>query len=98
MPARDRTRRIPGPAMPLIERDDSVLVVIDLQPRFWGDRLGAVDSPFGAHPSGLQRLRDLGVELIHCKGAYYDWARTLADAVAFEAANPRLASPPGFSL
>jgi hypothetical protein len=62
--------------MPLIERDDSVLVVIDLQ----------------------QRLRDLGVELIHCKGAYYDWARTLADAVAFEAANPRLASPPGFSL
>jgi hypothetical protein len=36
--------------------------------------------------------------LIHCKGAYYDWARTLADAVAFEAASPRLASPPGFSL
>lgn len=195
--------------MPLIERDDSVLVVIDLQPHFWGDRLGAEDrqrvadvaaraawlaaaatawgipavvteeapdrkgptdeavlsglpsgtpvltkpvfglaacpdimaairatgrrtavlagsetdvcvthsavglgeagyrtvvvtdavfSPFGAHRPGLQRLRDLGVELVHCKGVYYDWARTLADVVAFEAANPGLASPPGFSL
>ena len=27
-----------------------------------------------------------------------DWARTLADVVAFEAANPGLAPPPGFSL
>lgn len=27
--------------MPLIERDDTLLVVIDLQPRFWGDRLDA---------------------------------------------------------
>ncbi len=42
-------------------------------------------------------LRDLGVELIHCKGAYYDWARTLADAVAF---NDSRALPRrrGFSL
>jgi hypothetical protein len=52
--------------MPLLDRDDSVLVAIGLQPRFWG--------------------------------ACYDWARTLADAVAFEAANPGLAMPPGFSL
>jgi nicotinamidase-related amidase len=29
--------------MPLIERDDSLLVVVDLQPHFWGDRLGADD-------------------------------------------------------
>lgn len=195
--------------MPLLERDDSLLVVIDLQPRFWGDRLDAEDrrraaeaaaraawlaaaatawdipavvteeapdrkgptdeavlrglrpetpvltkpvfglaacpdimaairatgrrtavlagyetdvcvthsavglgeegyrvvvaadavySPFGANRPGLRRLRDLGIELIHCKGVYYDWARTLADAVGFEAANPRLAAPPGFSL
>jgi nicotinamidase-related amidase len=195
--------------MPLLDRDDSLLVVIDLQPRFWGDLLGAEDrrralaaaaraawlaaaatawgipavvteeapdrngptdeavlrglrpgtpvftkpvfglaacpdimaairatgrrtallagyetdvcvthsavglaeagyrpvvvqdavySPFGAHAPGLARLRDLGVELIHCKGAYYDWARTLAAAVAFEADHPRLAVPPGFSL
>lgn len=29
--------------MPLIARADSLLVVVDLQPRFWGDRLGAED-------------------------------------------------------
>jgi nicotinamidase-related amidase len=58
----------------------------------------AVHSPFGAHAPGIQRLRDLGFELIHCKGVYYDWARTLAATRAFEQANPRLASPPGFSL
>ena len=37
----------------------------------------AVYSPAGAHASGLARLRDLGVELVHCKGVYYDWVRTL---------------------
>ena len=30
--------------MPLIDRDDSLLVVIDLQPRFWNDRLGKHDA------------------------------------------------------
>jgi nicotinamidase-related amidase len=29
--------------MPLIAREDSLLVVIDLQPRIWGDRLGEDD-------------------------------------------------------
>lgn len=29
--------------MPLIARADSLLVVVDLQPRFWGDRLDADD-------------------------------------------------------
>lgn len=29
--------------MPLIERDDTLLVVIDLQPRFWGDRPAGFD-------------------------------------------------------
>src|SRR5262249_60151279 len=29
--------------MPLIAREDSLLVVVDLQPRFWGDRLDADD-------------------------------------------------------
>jgi hypothetical protein len=29
--------------MPLLDRDDSLLVVIDLQPRFWGDSLDAED-------------------------------------------------------
>ncbi len=30
--------------MPLISRDDSVLIVVDLQPSFWGERLGAGDA------------------------------------------------------
>jgi nicotinamidase-related amidase len=57
-----------------------------------------VYSPFGAHEPGLARLRDLGFELIHCKGVYYDWARTLQATRDFEQASPHLASPPGFSL
>jgi nicotinamidase-related amidase len=58
----------------------------------------AIYSPFGAHEPGVRRLRDLGVELAHCKAIYYDWVRTLSGARAFEENNPRLASPPGFSL
>ena len=29
--------------MPLVARDDSLLAVIDLQPRFWAERLDAGD-------------------------------------------------------
>jgi len=56
----------------------------------------AVYSPAGAQAFGLARLRDLGVELVHCKGIYFDWVRTLDDALAFERAHPDLAEPPGF--
>jgi len=56
----------------------------------------AVYSPAGAQAFGLARLRDLGVELIHCKGIYYDWVRTLEAALAFEREHPDLAEPPGF--
>ena len=56
----------------------------------------AVYSPAGAQAFGLARLRDLGVELVHCKGIYYDWVRTLEDALAFEREYPDLAEPPGF--
>ncbi len=58
----------------------------------------AVYSPFGAHVPGMARLRDLGFELVHCKGIYYDWVRTLKAAADFVKDNPRLATPPGFSL
>lgn len=58
----------------------------------------AVYSPFGAQAPGLARLHDLGVELVHCKGIYYDWLRTLSAARAFSSANPHLDEPPGFSL
>jgi len=56
----------------------------------------AVYSPAGAHAFGLARLRDLGVELVHCKGVYYDWVRTLEVALAFEREHPDLVEPPGF--
>ena len=58
----------------------------------------AVYSPFGAQAPGMARLRDLGFELVHCKGIYYDWVRTLQGALAFRRDNPQLAEPPGFSL
>ena len=58
----------------------------------------AVYSPFGAQVPGMARLRDLGLELVHCKGIYYDWIRTVTAARAFHDANPQLAEPPGFSL
>src|SRR5215475_4819985 len=58
----------------------------------------AVYSPFGAHVPGLARLRDLGIEMLHCKSIYYDWIRTLDAARGFESQHPDLADPPGFSL
>jgi len=58
----------------------------------------AVYSPFGANAPGTARLRDLGFELVHCKGIYYDWVRTLKAAADFVKDNPQLAKPPGFSL
>jgi hypothetical protein len=80
--------------MPLIAREDSLLGVVDLQPRFWvnaavgpgeaGYRVviveDAVYSPFGAHGPGIVRLRDLGFELVRCKSVHYDWIRTLPAA------------------
>jgi len=56
----------------------------------------AVYSPAGAQAYGLARLRDLGVELVHCKDIYYDWVRTLEAALGFQAAHPELSEPPGF--
>ena len=58
----------------------------------------AVYSPFEAQLPGIARLRDLGIELVHCKGIYYDWVRTLKAALAFRSDNPQLAEPPGFEL
>ena len=56
----------------------------------------AVYSPAGAHAYGLARLRDLGVELVHCRGIYYDWVRTLEAALEVQDAHPELSEPPGF--
>jgi len=56
----------------------------------------AVYSPAGAQAYGLARLRDLGVELVRCKGIYCDWVRTPEAALAFQDAHPELSEPPGF--
>jgi nicotinamidase-related amidase len=58
----------------------------------------AVYAPAAVHAHGIARLRDAGVELVHAKGLYYEWVRTLEAARAFEDAHPELAAPPGFSL
>ena len=71
-------------AVGLMEAGYRVVVAVD-----------AVYSPAGAQAFGLARLRDLGVELVHCKGIYYDWVRTLEAALAFEREHPDLAEPPG---
>jgi nicotinamidase-related amidase len=69
----------------LVEAGFRVVVAVD-----------AVYSPAGAQAFGLTRLRELDIELVHCKGIYYDWVRTLEAALAFEREHPDLAEPPGF--
>jgi nicotinamidase-related amidase len=58
----------------------------------------AVFSPAAAHEAGLRRMRDAGVMLVHTKGVYYEWVRTLDAARDFERDYPELTDPPGFSL
>ena len=58
----------------------------------------ATFAPGEMHQHGLRRMAALGVELIHAKGVYYEWIRTLQAARRFEAEHPELANPPGFSL
>lgn len=74
-------------ALGLLHRGYRVAVVAD-----------ATFSPGAMHEHGLARVRDAGVTLLHAKGVYYEWVRTLAEARRFEATHPDLADPPGFSL
>jgi nicotinamidase-related amidase len=74
-------------ALGLLDRGFRVAVVVD-----------ATGAPGEMHASGLGRIRDAGATLIHAKGLYYEWVRTLEAARAFEAAHPELAEPPGFAL
>jgi nicotinamidase-related amidase len=74
-------------ALGLLDRGYRVAVVTD-----------ATGSPGEMHGHGLRRLRDAGAVLVHAKGVYYEWIRTLEAARAFEAGHPDLAEPPGFSL
>jgi nicotinamidase-related amidase len=71
----------------LLDRGWRVVVVDD-----------ATYAPGDTHAAGLRRLAGAGAEIVHAKGVYYEWVRTLAAARAFERDHPDLAEPPGFSL
>ena len=74
-------------AIGLLDRGWRITVVSD-----------ATFSPGAMHDHGLRRIGVAGGTVIHAKGVYYEWIRTLAAARAFERDHPALAEPPGFSL
>ncbi len=71
----------------LLDRGFRVVVVED-----------ATYAPGPMHDAGLRRLAAAGAEIVHAKGVYYEWIRTLEAARAFERDHPELADPPGFDL
>ncbi len=74
-------------ALGLLDRGYRVVAVED-----------ATYAPDAAHAAGLRRMASAGVELVHAKGLYYEWVRTLEAARAFERDHRDLADPPGFRL
>ncbi len=67
-----------------------------------GYRVAVVDdatyAPGAAHLAGIRRMAEAGATIVHAKGVYYEWVRTLDAARDFEREHPELAEPPGFSL
>jgi nicotinamidase-related amidase len=53
----------------------------------------AVQSPGDGHEFGLERLRQLGVELVSTKGIFYEWLRTVQAAHEFEREHPDVKAP-----
>jgi nicotinamidase-related amidase len=74
-------------ALGLLDRGYRVAVVAD-----------ATFSPGAMHDHGLRRIVEAGGSVVHAKGVYYEWVRTLDAARAFERDHPELAEPPGFRL
>ena len=74
-------------ALGLLDRGFRVIVVDD-----------ATYAPGDMHGAGLRRVAAAGAEVVHAKGVYYEWIRTLEAARAFQDARPDLAEPPGFAL
>jgi nicotinamidase-related amidase len=74
-------------ALGLLDRGYRVAVVED-----------ATYAPGATHQAGIRRVAEAGVSIVHAKGVYYEWIRTLDAARAFEREHPELAEPPGFSL
>ena len=58
----------------------------------------ATYAPGQMHAAGLRRIAAAGGDVVHAKGVYYEWVRTLDTARAFERDYPELRNPPGFSL
>jgi nicotinamidase-related amidase len=71
----------------LLDRGVRVVVVED-----------ATYAPGLMHDHGLRRLAAAGAEIVHAKGVYYEWVRTLEASRAFERDHPELSDPPGFDL
>jgi nicotinamidase-related amidase len=67
-----------------------------------GFRVAVIDdatyAPPGIHEGGLRRVVGAGAELIHAKGIYYEWVRTLDAARMLGHDHPELDDPPGFDL
>jgi nicotinamidase-related amidase len=74
-------------AIGLVDRGFGVVVAAD-----------CVFAPSEVHDHGIRRMTGAGAEILHAKGIYYEWVRTLDAARAFQAANPALVQPPGFEL
>ena len=74
-------------ALGLLDRGYRVVVVDD-----------ATFSPGEMHAAGLRRIEAAGGELVHAKGVWYEWIRTLQGSRDVLHAHPELADPPGFSL
>jgi nicotinamidase-related amidase len=74
-------------ALGLLDRGYRVAVVSD-----------ATYSPGAMHEHGLRRIAEAGGTIIHAKGVYYEWLRTVDAATAFRRAHPDLGEPPGFRL
>jgi nicotinamidase-related amidase len=58
----------------------------------------ATFAPGDTHAAGLRRISDAGSAIVHAKGVYYEWIRTLESARAFELEHSALTDPPGFKL
>jgi nicotinamidase-related amidase len=74
-------------ALGLLDRGFRVVVVDD-----------ATFSPGEMHAAGLRRIAAAGGELVHAKGVWYEWIRTLQESRDVLRAHPESADPPGFSL
>jgi nicotinamidase-related amidase len=74
-------------ALGLLDRGYRVAIVED-----------ATFAPGEAHDAGVRRMAGAGVEVLHARGVYYEWVRTVEAARRFELEHPDLCEPPGFRL